>query len=44
MRIVTSSGKRKLVLTKTEWERIGRTQGWIPRKLKAAETKDELKK
>ena len=31
-------------MTKTEWERIGRTQGWIPRKLKAEEITSELKK
>jgi len=43
MKVVMSGGKKQLVLSRSEWEKIGKDKGWIPRKkLYAAETQQAL--
>jgi hypothetical protein len=42
MKLVKENGKQKVVMSKSEWESIGKDQGWMPKKrLFAAETNEE---
>ena len=43
MKVVISGNKKQLVLSRSEWEKIGKDQGWLPKKrLYAAETQQAL--